>query len=114
MQKRRSVSSTLATSSYDLYLTFSTSQQHAIDPATEVLNKQDFPSSSTRPPENIMQQIQEHTAHIMSDDANRQLSSTQQFRRLLSIGKYLAVILCANAILTLPFHRAQPTYPTSH
>ncbi len=104
MQKRRSVSNTLATSSYDLTLSsFYTSQQHAIDPAMEVLNKQDFPSSSTRPPENIMQQIQEHTAHIMSDDANRQLTSTQQFRRLLSIGKYLAVILCANYHCNPPF-----------
>jgi importin subunit alpha-1 len=45
----------------------------------------DFPSSSSRLPENIMQQIIEHRDSVFSNDTTRQLQATQQFRRLLSI-----------------------------
>ncbi len=45
----------------------------------------DFPSSSSRLPENIMQQIVEHRESIFTNDPVRQLQATQQFRRLLSI-----------------------------
>jgi hypothetical protein len=63
------------------------------------LNKQDLPSNSTNSPESILQQIQELTAHVMSDDSNRQLESTQVFRKLLSIGEFSNFPLSSDLIV---------------
>lgn len=46
---------------------------------TEILRAQEF----------IAQQISEHRANVLSNDPAKQLASTQHFRRLLSIGKFI-------------------------
>ena len=46
-------------------------------------------------------QIHEHRENVFSDDPAKQLHSTQHFRRLLSIGKVLAVIVLLFVIFFL-------------
>lgn len=58
---------------------------HMSEPASTDVQRTDFPSSSSRLPENIMQQIIEHRESVFSMDPVRQLQATQHFRRLLSI-----------------------------
>ncbi len=61
------------------------------------------------------QQILEHRENVLSEDPQRQLQSTQHFRRLLSIGEYRSV--CAtyivgilNIIFSSMRNRKEPSY----
>lgn len=61
------------------------------------------------------QQILEHRENVLSEDPQRQLQSTQHFRRLLSIGEYqflcaADIVVCSNNISSSMDNRKEPAH----